>query len=360
MRIILKWSNGVFSKSPIAYLIAIIFLCAPFQLANATQQLKLVIVLIRHGDRTSLHRLPNYPMLWEKNLGELTGLGMQQEYALGQQFRSDLIAKQTFLSKEYNPNEIHVRATSLDRTLTSAQMFLLGLYPPGTGPKKSPFRFQPIPIFTVPIHQDDLLHAISNNQAYRTFLENHVYSSGTWKDKEKSYKTMLERWSKLAGEKITLKNISILEDPINVALMHHKKIPTGFTKNDIKNIYYLFNWAKSEKFKSQEVGILLGGKLYRQIYNNIINASNNKPHPKFILYSASDTTIMILMSALGVPLKINPHYASSLSFKIYSDEDKNTSIKIFYNENPVKLPGCTDSCSPKEFYAIRLNHSKQS
>jgi Histidine acid phosphatase. len=80
-------------------------------------------VLIRHGDRTSFHYFPTVKSSRERAPGQLTGIGMMQEYMLGKKFRDELIAKDKFLSAHYLPNEIDARALALDRTLMSAQLF---------------------------------------------------------------------------------------------------------------------------------------------------------------------------------------------------------------------------------------------
>lgn len=334
------------SKKIILFLIPfILFFFLDVTQASSESQLKLIIVLIRHGDRTSFHYFPTIASSRNRVPGQLTGIGMRQEYNLGKQFRDELIAKNKLLSAQYIPGEIQARALALDRTLMSAQLFLMGLYPPGTGPFDSPMRFQPIPIFTTPIKQDALLHAGSQCPAADNYIKSHVYATVTWKNKEKKYQAQLKKWSAIAGENITLKNISTLEDPLNVALIHHWKIPTGFSKEDIHQIFYLYNWGKSTTYASQTIGRLLGGNLLKAIIDHIQNALHGNNNPKFILYSASDTNIMELMSAMGKPLMINPHYASYLEFKLYQDG----TLSVIYNGIPVSFSECDTHCTVQQF-----------
>ncbi len=49
--------------------------------------LKFVAVLIRHGDRTTLHNIPTSPKQCQTVTGQLTGMGMKEEYELGKKFR---------------------------------------------------------------------------------------------------------------------------------------------------------------------------------------------------------------------------------------------------------------------------------
>jgi len=94
-------------------------------------QLKKVILITRHGDRTPMRSYPN-TYKWD-DYGQLTGEGMNQLYNLGLSMRQHYVVDLKFISEKYVRNEVYARATDKDRTLQSAQSFLMGLYPPGTG-----------------------------------------------------------------------------------------------------------------------------------------------------------------------------------------------------------------------------------
>jgi len=49
--------------------------------------------------------------------------------------RKEYIYNQNLLSPSFNHEEVFFFSTPVNRTLMSAQSHLLGLYPPGTGPK---------------------------------------------------------------------------------------------------------------------------------------------------------------------------------------------------------------------------------
>jgi hypothetical protein len=61
--------------------------------------------------------------------GQLTPTGMRQHYLNGQVFRKRYIDEYKLLSPTYNPEEVYVRATDVNRTIMSAQSQLLGWYP---------------------------------------------------------------------------------------------------------------------------------------------------------------------------------------------------------------------------------------
>jgi hypothetical protein len=78
--------------------------------------------------------------------------GKTRHYELGKWLRERYDG---FLSSHYDPAQIHVQSSNVDRTLMSAQCNLLGLYPPvGTDKWNNDVPWQPIPVHTRPSHED--------------------------------------------------------------------------------------------------------------------------------------------------------------------------------------------------------------
>ena len=103
---------------------------------------KLVFLMthFRHGARApqkyydEVNHLDYVLESW-KNPGELTPIGQRMHYALGLHNREKYIDQLKFLSNQFDPHEILIYSTRLNRTLLSAACHLQGLYPPGTGGK---------------------------------------------------------------------------------------------------------------------------------------------------------------------------------------------------------------------------------
>ena len=60
--------------------------------------------------------------------GQLTFVGEQQLFDLGQRLKKRYVDELKFLSKHYDPNEISVRSTNVKRCINSAKSLLAGLY----------------------------------------------------------------------------------------------------------------------------------------------------------------------------------------------------------------------------------------
>ena len=82
----------------------------------------------RHGARASYRSFKNWTdVLKEKwdGEGELTPMGMRMLYLLGVSTKKKY---QNFLSENFDPNEILIKSTDVNRTIISAYSFLQGLY----------------------------------------------------------------------------------------------------------------------------------------------------------------------------------------------------------------------------------------
>uniref|UniRef100_A0A663MFX6 acid phosphatase n=1 Tax=Athene cunicularia TaxID=194338 RepID=A0A663MFX6_ATHCN len=113
--------------------------------------------VFRHGDHTPQEFFPtdqHKDVARQQGYGQLTKLGIQQQYELGQYMRRRY---SYFLSVVYKQCEIYVQSTDCDHTLMSAQASLAGLYPPAQGQIWNPrILWQPIPVHTVPLSHDNV------------------------------------------------------------------------------------------------------------------------------------------------------------------------------------------------------------
>jgi lysosomal acid phosphatase len=167
-------------------------------LAHAEDKLIFAVDIIRHGDRTPTDDIPTAPYPWPEGLGQLTPLGMQQEYLLGTKMRKRYIEQNHLLPKQYLASTMYVRSTDFNRTLMSAESLLLGLYPLGSGPNLSssnqpalPANYQPIPITSVPLAKEDLLLPEANKQQFKSILQKYVFSQPEWQQKTAILKNKL-------------------------------------------------------------------------------------------------------------------------------------------------------------------------
>jgi acid phosphatase len=327
--------------------------------ASGKDTLIFAVDIIRHGDRTPLSIIPTDPHPWAEGFGELTAAGITQEYMLGKKWRALYVDKWHLLPAHYDAGTIYVRSTDVNRTLMSAQVALLGLYPPGTGPtlpdgkSAAPYGIQPIPIHTVALETDGLLIADHDKVKFKQLLERDVFSSPEWKEKSAELEPKFAQWSAATGIEITnLAQLESLADTVFIYRLYHLPLPPVIA-HDAQTIIDAGHWVFVEAYKPKEMGRLTGGALLKEIANYFQAASEGKSSLKYVLFSAHDTTVLSAMSCLGKPLTDPPPYASDVSFALFKTDHDDFRVDVRYNDQIVNLSSAGgDSISLPEFLAI--------
>lgn len=343
------------------FLLVVFFITVFFNVTALAESDTLVfaIDLIRHGDRTPIKEIPAIQYKWPEGLGQLTAKGMQQEFNLGAEKRKIYVDSTHLLSKNYVSGEILVHSSDYDRTLMSAESFLMGLYPPGTGPSTGdplapalPNAFQPVPIHTSPKLFDKVLFPVS--EQIEAAFYNKPFPGADKKLAELQPK--FAEWSKVTGMNITdFRQIKTLADNLFISQFHHIPLPQGLSQKDADEIIATGRWVFVNEFKSPQIGKIFSQNLLGVITNYLQAASLQSLPLKYILFSAHDSTIMGLMNRLGSPLDEAPHYASNVNFSLYKN-NKDYYVKVTYNGTPISLPQCGEiNCPLNKFIGIIKN-----
>lgn len=324
----------------------------------ADDTLVFAVDIIRHGDRTPIIPLPASNYHWREGLGQLTAEGMQQEYKMGMEFRKKYVEQAHLLPEHYEQGSMYVRSTDYERTLMSAESLLMGLYPLGTGPNTTgssspalPNAFQPIPIFSAPSKYDEVIIQQVNPAERARLMEQYVYSTKEWQQKNAELQDKYPVWSALLGAHIrSLNDLQLLGDTLYIHQIHNAPMPVGLSAQDVETIINASNWAFMAQEKPQQVATAYSTKLMTNIANYLNSCSQKKTKLKYVLLSAHDTTIAGALSFMGAPLKIAPPYASNLNFSLYERDANYYLVKITYNGQPVSIPACGgDTCELQQF-----------
>lgn len=320
---------------------SILFLSAMLPMQSfAAEKLVFAIDLIRHGDRTPVISIPAAQNKWTEGPGQLTAIGMQQEYNLGVKLRQRYVDKEHLLPAQYQAGSIYVRSTDVDRTLMSAESLLMGLYPAKTN-ASLPFSMQPIPVHTAPQGADTIINQKIDQKALDDALQKYVYDTAEWKQKEAEIRPNFQRWSQATGIKIeSLQDLSFA-DTIYINKLHHKPQPSGLTDEDINTILNADEFASVMQFQAAPVAALYESQLMKFI-NDVLQQerqAGGSQSIKFVLLSAHDITIASIMTLLDAPLFKTPDYASDLNFSLY-ETHQNYIVRVTYNGEPVTIPAC--------------------
>lgn len=326
----------------------------------AEQKLIFAIDIVRHGDRTPTVIIPKDRYNWPNGPGELTPLGMQQEYMLGGNLRKLYVYKYKLLPKHYDSQVMYVYSSDFDRTLMSAQSLLLGLYPLTTGPRIKdknpalPQLFQPIPIHTTSNIESKLLVPEANQPEYDEMIKKYTITTGAWQNLSTQNQINFQKWSAKTGLTInSLNQLIPLSDNLYIRYKNDIPVPTGISNQDRDQIIKLGQWAQISIFKTPEVSYYSSINLRQVIINYLYNATISSSKLKYVLFLAHDSTIMAFMNSIDNQLDAIPPYASDLKILLFSVGNKKYGIKLEYNGKHILLPWCKNTdCSLDQFITI--------
>lgn len=302
-----------------------------------------VVSLIRHGDRTPTAEIPNYPYAWPQGLGQLTPIGMQQEYLLGKRLRDRLINQLKLLPANYARVSLYVLSDTDDRTMQSASAFLYGLYPLGTGPRLEsrdtfalPQGFQPIPIHIVHNHFGGVFSSSKPTHSKIVKIKTELFGSDPKIQQILiSLKPLLPRLSKITGFDLTVpENLVKLGSNLEIRKIHHISNPPGISALDAQKIIAATQEIIPELARSKQIALLQAGAFLKALKEDLVQATEQKSVIKYKLYSGHDTNIAAFFSAVGKPLAENPPYASELRLELYK-QDKTYYVDTYYNQQPI-------------------------
>ncbi|XP_031342506.1 venom acid phosphatase Acph-1-like [Photinus pyralis] len=314
-----------------------------------TDELKLVVALFRHGDRTPA-RLATYPKNPYANLtyspygrGELTDHGRTRAYLLGNTLR-------TMYNKYLDGVEVKAVSTDFNRTKDSLYLVLNGLFDDNHNFNRS----HPLKHFNLEITPVQNNRLLSFPFFYCPRYQEIYKQYETSEEGRKLLKKYAAKFSYIY--KHTGVNITNLWQllPIFESIKSNKewgiKIPTW-----AKPVYqYLM--SAGEDFYMSTVALpglnkLFGGVLLNEILRNIGTDIETK---RLFLYSAHDLNLFGLLGAMELHWPHIPHYTACIIIELHQIGHI-PYVKVLYQADyskgfkEMKLPECDVLCPLEKF-----------
>lgn len=354
-----------------------------------SRKIRKVIIITRHGARFPLKPFPrdtHWPkdkLFWDDYGGKLTPVGVHQHVRLGQRMHRKYIRNEKLLDEQSPDISLRVRAytTNQDRTLMSAQSFLLGMFP-GTSPKialeasnqfasserkpRSKFSdngYVPSTVsgsgISINISSEKhtpLMHGYKNNPAYDN-LKEQVFAQGrfeTWAADPQYQAVMDKLWEMTGYKKLDpsafkyserVKQLQTIAQQMAIERSHQMEVllNAGLVRlqpedeeiiREVAEYTCRLRYQGNNKFDQRELSRLAAGTLPATIVRSMIAcAESGEQGGLFSVFSAHDNTIMAIMSHLGFRDFPIPCFAAFIAFELH-ENDGSFFVKVLYNPDP--------------------------
>ena len=358
---------------------------------NSTEnyQLHFVFEIMRHGARSPMDltssssssedELDFFHEKWTDGAGELTSIGIRQHFLIGYRNRLKYIENNTnFLNENYDPNEIFLISTPLNRTLMSINAEIHGMFLPGTGPcldnsSESEFAVPPLAnnenyinekndldvnysyaairdkINVLPVFTFD--HEVFNTQyvkvEYCKALED-VYKKRRENEKyEDFFEELNEKYGEQLKKILNKKNTDFIYDyefmdkltetaiadyTENKSMSFLKKNFPDFNFRDfVENFafkYSYFEYIGNDNDHDEKIAQVSASQTFEYILNWMNNIIQNKEKtPKFVIFAMHETNLGPFTHFLKRALEINKKFVN------YANYSANAHLELFTNNS---------------------------
>ncbi|KAL0963431.1 hypothetical protein UPYG_G00306340 [Umbra pygmaea] len=352
-------------------------------------ELKLVQVLFRHGARTPLKSIPDImEVQWVPNLleppactqinyvvtdleggprpsspvedsyrantltggtypGQLTTVGMQQLYELGERLRKRYIQDTAFLKPSFSPKEVYVRSTNIVRTIESAKCLVAGLFQQS--------QKDIVPIVTAKAVSEILYPNYHGCRLLRLLGSHRWAESSTLPDIAADLKGILRALGISSDQRV---DFILIRDDMVARKAHGLACPpildtwrNTVEQRAVEMLCHIYEPSKRENLQ------LCVGPLLHTLMSNIEDKLEGlEPRRKLFLYSAHDTTLIPCLMALGIFDMQWPPYAADITLELYQHRHtKEAFVKVSYIGQDQLITGCSGVYCPLQEFKKTLS-----
>ncbi|XP_046741737.1 venom acid phosphatase Acph-1-like [Diprion similis] len=329
------------------------------------EELKLLQVVFRHGDRTPVYAMRNiYPLdpylneTWYPNgWDSLSKNGKTRAHELGLFLRERY---GSFLGDVYLKDKFVFHSSNAHRTILTTQLVAAGLFPPTEVERWHPtLDWQPIPVYSDPVTSDFLFTYSMDCPLFVRLRRELEETDEQLVRRAKVLTGTFDFISRNVGAQVAQKEIALIYHNLYSESQENKVLPQWtngiFPEGKMKDIaayeYVIQNYNKSL--------VQLGtGRIIGEWMKNIDNFLNSTEsgNPKAFFYGAHEGNIGGLLATLGVFESHIPFYCSAIIVE-FSKVNNEYYVKFLYRNNGVLrellVPGCISvNCSLKTFRGL--------
>lgn len=324
--------------------------------AVANNELIFATVLYRHGDRTPIDPYPTdpykSPTFWNHtHWGHLTNEGKRQHFELGRWLKKRY---HSLVNETYNPDEILIRSTDVDRALMSAQANLAGFYPPENWEIWDPVvHWQPIPVHTTPTKEDKVIYMGAKCPRY-DYIYRKYMASEPHRALKRKYKETFEYVTRYTNKSVnSFKTAQQVWGVLVIEDIHQMELPEWTKKVYPNPLTEMAAIAFQTPSITRELARLQSGPLLKDMLKAFKAKFEGKLEPNrgIWMYSAHDTTVSDLLNILRVfDPPHNPPFTATVLLELWL-VDKKPHVALFYKRGPqdqtstqLEIPECGKLC----------------
>lgn len=374
-----------------------------FAIVYSEQELQMVVELFRHGARGPIFYDPWY--IWDHE-GELTPNGARMHFVLGRELKKRYAG---FLPAEFDPSLIRVQSTNFNRTIQSALSQLYGIFSTDndttcphlipdynsslTNPPDNlfinetsdghscvyPQRLNAIPVHVTGFGFDYILKSYFGETC--SYMNNLTFmmTDDLFTPKYQAFREEIQpiveesvnrRWipSVNASSREAFLQTAFLWDVIIANYNYGNEVPMEPGDELWTKYQYAFDVVSQIIWNSHPLQYQLGSANFlNAVLEHFNNKVKNQTTYKFLFYSAHDSNIVPILTALNQlsveclleryrnpsfnnPVCTFPTYASNILFELWRDSENPSEyrVKVIYNDMVLQLCG-QDTCDLNSF-----------
>lgn len=349
---------------------------------GALSKLEFVSEVCRHGARAPgvIYDFAKNPKDNFKVPMQLSDIGVQQHFKIGQDFRTKYINTEMLISNLYNSKEINLRSTDYDRTYDSGLSQAFGIFPPEVCQQKlntfqqknalppmhiadaeaiiKELQDQALPDCSnvIPIYSEklDKTYDLEINNVYcppYQAVVNKLAASSAYKKMFKDANDpMKARFKQFLSRDVSYDELWDLCEYLTLADLHKIQLIFNYTADDVQKCkiihdvkYYIIGYGDEKLW-------YYSSKVY---LDNLITSmdaivAGNETF-KAELNFAHDNTLSYLLNGLGNLTTFTPDLASHLFIELHNINGKFV-VRTYFNEKQLTFGLCTTLDCPYETF----------
>ncbi len=342
--------------------------------------LRMASLLFRHSVISPKYNPPKLKTEWPMGYRQLTAIGIQRTYESGLALRRRYVEELALLSAGYKMPEVYFRASNTDRSLQTAQVLALGLFPLGTGPDPSVYditlkavptpelSFTPVPIHSVGLENDSVMRPWTSRagcQKYRRYL-NLLSKTKLYRAQAKRFSPFLQRISAITGINEGKKSAKILYEinevyeSLSSNVAHNLPLPETISAKDLELLRLLSDWNYHHQFLGKKIGRLTGGPFVGEVVGNFSRYIKQPDKARRLyVYSGHQRTVLGVEAALGIETARTegpfykgrvPPLGSHYAFELHERAKGAYAVRLKFiseeGEKAITIPGCGGEFCP--------------